>query len=185
METALKQASYQDIIDLPDNVVGEILDGQLYASPRPGPKHSVATSSLGMDLSSPFQFGRNGGPGGWWILDEPELHIGEQVIVPDIAGWRKDRMPTIPGESFFTVEPDWVCEVLSPSTMRIDRTVKMPLYARVGVAHIWLVDPDPRILEAFELKDERWVLLETLSEDEMVKVAPFDAIDFSLSDLWA
>jgi Uma2 family endonuclease len=135
-------------------------------------------------LVGPFQKGR-GGPGGWWILDEPELHLHADILVPDLAGWHKQRLPELPQSPYFDLAPDWVCEILSPSTAREDRVEKMPIYAREGVAHIWLVDPDLRILEAFELRDGQWVLLGAFEEDNLVSVAPFDAITFNLSVLWA
>jgi Uma2 family endonuclease len=146
---AIKQATYQDIIDLPENRVGEIINGQLEAHPRPAPKHAVASSSLGAELVSPFQKGR-GGPGGWWIIDEPECHLGAHVLVPDLAGWLRQRMPALPKTDWFDIVPDWVCEIVSSSTARLDRIVKMPLYAHLGVAHLWLIDPDLQTLEVYQ-----------------------------------
>ena len=126
-----------------------------------------------------------GGPGGWWILDEPELHLGEDILVPDLAGWRRERMPELPGTAYFTLAPEWVCEVLSPSTRRVDLQEKRPVYAREGVVHLWLIEPADRTLEAFELRDGEWVLIACAKDDEAVSVRPFDAITFSLGDLWA
>ncbi len=83
-------ATYQDIIDAPENMVAEIIHGALHTHPRPAPRHAVAHSSLGDELMSPFQKGR-GGPGGWWILDEPEVHFGTDVLA-DLGGWRRGRM---------------------------------------------------------------------------------------------
>ena len=145
---AIKQATYQDIIDLPENIVGEIINGQLETHPRSAPKHALAAGSLGAELVSPFQKGR-GGPGGWWILPEPECHLGTHVLVPDLSGWHKQRMPTLPDAAWIDVVPDWICEILSPSTARLDRIVKMPIYAQLGVAHLWLVDPMLQTLEAY------------------------------------
>jgi Uma2 family endonuclease len=130
-----KPATYQDILDAPENLVAEIINGELHTQPRPAPHHSRASSSLGDELVSPFDKGR-GGPGGWWILDEPELHLGHDVLVPDIGGWRRERMPRLPDTAWFELAPDWVCEVLSPGTARKDRVLKMPLYARYGVQHL-------------------------------------------------
>ena len=130
--TARKFATYEDLFDLPDHLVGEIIHGQLITHPRPTPKHAVASSAIGDELVSPFQKGR-GGPGGWWILDEPELHLGPQILVPDLAGWRRERLPTMPDSAYFTLPPDWVCEVLSPGTARVDRADKMPIYAAQGI----------------------------------------------------
>jgi Uma2 family endonuclease len=139
---------------------------------------------LGGKLVDPFDSGR-GGPGGWWILDKPEVHLGRHVVVPDIAGWRRERMPVLPDAAWLELAPDWVCEVLSPATAQIDRSVKLPLYGEQGVAHVWPVDPALRLLEAYELRGGKWLLLATLKEDDPVRLPPFDAIEFSLAALWA
>ena len=178
-----RRATYQDVLDAPPHRVAEIVDGVLHTSPRPAMPHALATSSLGNDLAGPFQFGR-GGPGGWWIIDEPELHFGEDVLVPDLAGWRRERMPDFPDTAYSTLAPDWVCEVLSPSTRRLDLLGKRPIYARERVGHMWVVEPKDRTLEAFELRDEQWVLIATAQDDDPVKIRPFEAIAFSLGDLW-
>ena len=183
VEPVQKLATYDDLVHLPDNLVGEIVTGVLHAHPRPAPKHALASSSLGADISVPYQLGK-GGPGGWWILDEPELHLDQDVLVPDLAGWKKSKMPELPDTAWFEVVPDWVCEVLSPSTQRFDRAEKMPMYAQYGVQYCWLVDPIIQILEAYQLKKGKWVLLVTLDKDKIVSVAPFDATEFSLGDLW-
>ncbi|MCY4230039.1 MAG: Uma2 family endonuclease [Alphaproteobacteria bacterium] len=183
---ALKQnrrADYQDVLNAPAHMVAEVIDGALHTQPRPAPAHALASSALGNDLGNPFQFGR-GGPGGWWILDEPELHFGEDVLVSDLAGWRRERMPRLPDTAYFTLAPDWVCEVLSPGTRRFDLYEKRPVYAREGVPYLWMVDPLDRGLEAFELRDGQWVLIASLKDDDAVSVPPFEAISFSLSDLW-
>ena len=177
------RATYQDVLDAPPHRVAEIVDGTLYTHPRPAMPHALASSSLGTDLTNPFQFGR-GGPGGWWIIDEPELHLREDILVPDLAGWRRERMPDFPDAAWVTLAPDWVCEVLSPSTRRLDLQGKRPIYAREGVGHLWLVDPTDRTLEAFELREEQWVLIGTAKDDDPVSIRPFDAITFSLGDLW-
>ena len=178
-----RSATYQDVLDAPPNKVAEIVSGTLYTSPRPAAPHALASSSLGSDLSNPFQFGR-GGPGGWWIIDEPELHLGDDILVPDLAGWRRERMPEFPGGAYFTLAPDWLCEVLSPSTRRLDLLGKRPLYAREGVGHLWLVDPVDRTLEAFELRDGQWVLIAVAKDDDPVCIRPFHAVTFGLGDLW-
>ena len=178
-----RRATYQDVLDAPAHRVAEIIDGTLHTHPRPAPAHTLASSALGNDLGNPFQFGR-GGPGGWWILDEPELHLEEDVLVPDLAGWRRERMPELPGTAYFTLAPDWVCEVLSNSTRKVDLHGKRPIYAREGVSYLWLVDPIDRTLEAFELRDGQWLLIASAKDDEPVSVRPFDAITFSLGDLW-
>lgn len=176
---------YQALLELPQNQVGEIIAGRLYSQPRPAGKHALVASSLGFELGPPFSRGR-GGPGGWWILDEPEIHFvrDTEVVVPDLAGWRRERMPEVPEDHRFLVAPDWVCEILSPSTAKKDRGLKLPLYARYGVAHVWLIDPLLRILEAFELRDGEWTLLGVRQDDETVSMAPFQAAAFRLSDLW-
>ena len=140
-----QRATYQDVLDAPPHRVAEIVDGVLHTNPRPAMPHALATSSLGHDLSGPFQFGR-GGPGGWWIIDEPELHLGEDVLVPDLARWRRERMPDYPDTAYCTLAPAWVCEVLSPSTRKLDLHGKRPVYAREGVGDLWLVDPADRTL---------------------------------------
>ena len=180
---APRPATYEDLLAVPAHLVAEIVNGQLRTHPRPRPRHLVASSALGAELGGPFQRGR-GGPGGWWILDEPELHLGADVLVPDLAGWRRERMPEIPEASWFELAPDWVCEILSPSTARMDRVDKMAIYAREGVAHLWLIDPDLKTLEAFELTEKRWTVIATHGGDEPAHVAPFDAFALELGALW-
>jgi Uma2 family endonuclease len=181
---ARRPATYADIVALPENVVGEILNGELVVSPRPAPRHAYAASSLGGMLVPPYRFG-DGGPGGWWILDEPELHLGEDIVVPDLAGWRRERMPDLPDEAFFGLPPDWVCEVLSPSTSRLDRTRKLPIYARAGVPYAWLIDPAAQTLEVYLLESGHWVVAATHGAEDRVKAAPFEAIALDLARLWA
>ncbi|MDG4598063.1 MAG: Uma2 family endonuclease [Candidatus Contendobacter sp.] len=181
---ARKFATYEDLFDLPENLVGEIIHGQLITHPRPAPKHAVASSAIGDELVGPFQKGR-GGPGGWWILDEPELHLGPHILVPDLAGWRRERLPTMPDTAFFTLPPDWVCEVLSPGTARTDRADKMPIYAAQGIPFLWLIDPAPRTLEVFVLREGRWSLEHVYQQDDEVRAVPFEAIAFPLADLWS
>jgi Uma2 family endonuclease len=176
---------YAQLAALPEHVTGEIIDGRLYTQPRPSGRHAVAQRGLGFVLSGPFDFGR-GGPGGWWIMPEPEIHfvLDQEVVVPDLAGWRRERMPQVPDDHRFLASPDWVCEILSPATLRKDRVIKLPLYARHRVAHAWLIDPLARTLEAFELRAGVWALIATLSENDPVRVPPFDALEFCLADLW-
>ena len=145
--------------------------------------HARASSSLGVKLGGPFDHDA-GGPGGWWIIDEPELHLGEDILVPDLAGWRRERMPAFPVGPYCTLAPDWVCEVLSPSTRKLDLHGKRPVYAREEVAHLWLVDPTDRTLEALELREGEWVLSATAKDDAPVRIRPFEAVTFSLGDLW-
>ena len=154
-------------------------------SPRPRPLAAVATAGLIGVLRGQFVRGRDGGPAGWWLLREPELHFGDDVVVPDFTGWRRERMPKLPTTDFVTLAPDWACETLSPETRELDLDAKLPVYAREGVAHLWLIDPADRTLEAFELRDGEWVLIAIAKDDEPVSVRPFDAITFDLGDLWA
>ena len=178
-----RRATYRDVIDAPAHMVAEVIGGTLYTQPRPAMPHALASSSLGGELSSPFQKGR-GGPGGWWIIDEPELHLAEDIVVPDLAGWRRERMPEFPETAFVTLAPDWVCEVLSPSTRDLDRHGKRQVYGREGVGHLWFIDPTARDLEAFELRDGEWVLIATARNDDPVSIPPFEAITFPLDALW-
>jgi Uma2 family endonuclease len=179
----LKRATYEDVLSAPENKVAEILDGELFLSPRPSPRHSVASSRLGGVLV-PFDDGQEGAPGGWWILDEPELHLGENVVVPDLGGWRRERLPAIPDTAFFSLAPDWVCEVLSPSTERIDRGRKLRIYAEAGVAHAWFVNPVERTIEVLRLRDGAWTIVGVCSRSDPVRVEPFDAIELALGRLW-
>ena len=181
--TIKSPATYQDVIDAPPNMVAELIDGDLYLQPRPAIPHAWTGSSLGDELGGPFNKGR-GGPGGWWILDEPECHLSENVLVPDLAGWRRERLPELPRDAFFTLAPDWVCEILSPSTRSRDLVQKRRLYAEAGVSHLWFIDPDARTLEAFALEEGRWVLITALEGQADVSVPPFDAITFELGSLW-
>ena len=180
---ARRPATYQDVLDAPAHQVAEIVEGTLHTHPRPEMLHALASSALGMEIGGPFDKGR-GGPGGWWIIDEPEVHLGDDILVPDLAGWRRERMPEYPDAAYVTLAPDWVCEVLSASTRRLDLHGKRPVYAREGVAHLWLIEPTDRTLEAFELRAGQWVLIGSAKDDEPVSIPPFDAITFSLDDLW-
>jgi Uma2 family endonuclease len=183
-DAAEREATYEDILQAAPNLVAEILFGRLYTHPRPAPRHARSSSALGGKLFDPFDNGE-GGPGGWWILDEPEIHLAKHVIVPDIAGWRRERMPGLPDAAWLELAPDWVCEVLSPATAQTDRSLKLPIYAEHGVSHLWLVDPLLKTLEAYELKEDGWLLLATLKEEDPVRLPPFGAVEFSLSVLWA
>jgi Uma2 family endonuclease len=178
-----RPATYDDLLQVPDNLVAEIVDGELYTSPRPGGPHAVAASTLGIDIGGAYHLGR-GGPGGWWILDEPELHLGDDVLVPDLAGWRRERMPEPPASPAFTIVPDWVCEVISPGTERLDRARKLPIYAHAGVGHAWLVSPLARTLEVLRLHEGCWLLIGAHSSDEVVRAEPFEAVELDLLLLW-
>ncbi len=179
-----RPATYEDLEAVPDIMVAEIVDGELHASPRPAPRHARAGASVGALLGPPFDHGR-GGPGGWCLLYEPELHLGRDVLVPDWAGWRRSRMPKLPETAFFSLAPDWVCEILSPSTAWLDRAKKLGIYARERVGHAWFIDPIVRTLEAFELSGERWMILATHSGPDPVRIEPFTDIEFEINTLWA
>lgn len=182
-EAAVRQATYADLEAVPEHLVAEIIDGVLETHPRPRPRHAMAASDLSSVLGTPFRYGR-GGPGGWIFMIEPELHLGPDVVVPDLAGWRRARMPTEPEDAFITTPPDWVCEILSPSTTRLDRGPKRRIYAEAGIGHLWLLDPAAGVLEGFALADGRWVLLATIQRGETVALPPFDAVPFPLDDLF-
>ena len=175
-------ATYADIAALAPNLVGEIAFGVLHTHPRPAPRHGVVSSILGYQVMSAFQFG-SGGSGGWVFIDEPELHLGPHVVVPDIASWRRERLPVLPDTAFIETPPDWLCEVLSPSTQRFDRTDKLAIYAAFGIAHCWYVDPDVRTLEVFELTGAKWLLAATFKDADPVTAPPFEAHTFALDVL--
>jgi Uma2 family endonuclease len=184
-KTVPPRATYADIEALPEHKVGEILAGNLRVSPRPAPPHALVRTTLGEELGPPFRRGR-GGPGGWVILDEPELHLADDVLVPDLAGWRRERMPEVPfDKAYFTLAHDWACEVLSASTAAMDRSEKLPIYARERVTHVWLVDPIVKTLEALRLDGESWRIVGTWTGDARVRIEPFDAIELDLALLWA
>lgn len=178
-----RPATEDDLREVPDTMVGELVDGELFATPRPSSSHAYATQNLGYELMGPFGRGR-GGPGGWHLLTEPELRLGENTLVPDLAGWRTERMPTVPSVPFFVLAPDWVCEILSPSTHRLDRMRKMPAYLRAGVRHVWLVDPLQRVIEAFRSDGSAWVLVGNFVGDETARIEPFDAVELNVAVLW-
>ena len=178
-----RRATCRDVLDAPEHRVAEIVDGVLHTRPRPAAPHAWASSALGVKIGGPFHHDSDG-PGGWWIVDEPELHPGDDVLVPDLAGWRRERMPDYPRGAHFTMAPDWVCEVLSPSTRRVDLADKRPVYAREGAGYLWLVDPLVRTLEAFELREGQWVPVAAVRDDDRVSIRPFDVISFGLAALW-
>lgn len=178
-----RPATFADIEALPPHVVGEILFGVLHTHPRPSPRHALASNAVGGEITGPFQFGR-GGPGGWIFLTEPELHLADHVVVPDIAGWRRERLTPFPETAFIETAPDWVCEVLSPSTQAVDRTDKLSIYAAFGVGHAWYVDPIARTLEVLELRDGKWLIAATFKEADAVAAPPFAVHTFGLDVLW-
>ncbi len=182
-DAASRKATYDDVVAAPRHVVAELVAGELHTQPRPSTRHAMASTALGGELAGPFNRGR-GGPGGWIVLNEPEVHLSGDVLVPDLAGWRRESLPELPDAAFIDVRPDWACETLSPSTRAHDRVRKMPIYLREGVAHVWLVDADAQTVEVFRLDGESYRLVATLSGDVAVRLEPFDAIELDLAALW-
>jgi Uma2 family endonuclease len=180
---ARKPATYEDLLRLPEDKIGEIVDGDLYASPRPTAPHSGCAFELSVDLGTTFGRGR-GGPGGWLFLFEPELRLADDTLVPDLAGWHRDRLPSVPNTPSVTLAPDWVCEILSRSTSALDRGHKLGIYAREDVPHAWLIDPLARTLEVLGLDSGRWAVLATHGGSEVVRAEPFADIDLDLASLW-
>jgi len=178
-------ATYEDLLNAPENMIAELVDGELYTWPQPRGGHIRAASRLGAILGPAYDFGE-GGPGGWHILDEPELHfaLNERVLIPDLAGWRIERMPDVPSDHRFTITPDWVCEILSPATARFDRLTKMQIYAKYGVGHVWIIDLDQRYLEAKRLENGRWTDVAIHAGNETARIEPFDAIAIDLTRIW-
>lgn len=178
-----RPAAYDDIIKLPEHLVGEIVDDELWASPRPAPRHATAHIRVGAVLSLGFDRG-GGGKGGWRVLAEPELHLGRHVLVPDIAAWRIDRMPVLPRTAYFELAPNWVCEILSPSTAGLDREKKLRIYAEAGVEYAWLIDPVARTLEAYRRDQGAWTPIVTHEGNATVSVEPFVGADLRLGWFW-
>lgn len=185
MERARRPATYEDLLKVPETMVAEILDGELYATPRPA-SHANAASGVAGDVRGPFhrEPGGLGGPGGWWILFEPELHLGPDVVVPDVAGWRREKMPVLPNVAAFMQAPDWACEVVSPTTAGMDRVRKMRIYARESVSHLWLVDPLAKTLEVYRLENGQWIVASTHAGSEHVRVEPFAAVELEIARWW-
>jgi Uma2 family endonuclease len=179
-----RSATYEDLLKVPDHLIAEIIDGELYTSPRPSLHHAISASELAADLVPAFSRGQ-GGPGGWWILFEPELHLGRDILVPDLAGWRRERLPVIADDPpYSTVAPDWISEVLSPTTYRLDRIKKLRIYGREGVKHAWLLHPGERTLEVLRLESGRWTIVATHADDAVVRAEPFEAVEIDLLPLW-
>jgi Uma2 family endonuclease len=182
-EPAKNEATYDDLFSIPEHHIGQIVRGVLYSHTRPN-LHARPASTLLRDIGSPFDRAGDG-PGGWLTLFAPELHFQRDVLVPDLAGWRRDRMPEMPDVPYFTLAPDWICEVLSPSTAKLDRVKKLPVYAHEGVKHAWLVDPSAKTLEVFELRGDVYALVQAASEAETGRYVPFDAIELELAAMWS
>jgi Uma2 family endonuclease len=180
---AQRAATYDDLLAVPEPLVAEILFGELVTHPRPAPRHARVASRLEMILGPPFDLG-DAGPGGWVFFDEPELHLGEHIVVPDLAAWQRERLTDFPDTAWFEVAPDWVCEVLSPSTEGYDRGDKRLIYAAAGVGHVWHINPLLKMLEVYELSDGKWLLLDVFRDNAQVAAAPFADFSFSLDLLW-
>jgi Uma2 family endonuclease len=180
-EIVKRRATYAELEAVPPHFVAEILFGDLVTHPRPHRRHSRAAARIMSALGGPFDLGI-GGPGGWEYYDEPELHLGPHVVVPDVAAWRSGRLIDTPQDLYYiTTPPDWVCEVLSPSTEKEDRVDKRQIYADFGVGHYWLIDPRSRLLEIFALKEGHWFLAGSFAADDAVVAPPFEACTFPLS----
>jgi len=180
-QPVVRGATYEDLLRIPENLIAELIDGEIYTAPRPGSPHAYASSVLGTILGGPFQLGL-AGPGGWWILDEPELHLRRDAFVPDLAGWRRETTPVC--TSGTDIAPDWLCEVLSPGNAGYDRVKKVPKYARNGVEHVWIIDPIARTLEVYRLNGEHYLLVSTHEAEERVRIEPFDVVELDLALLW-
>ncbi len=183
-ELSKKKATYEDLYSIPENMTGEIINGELIVTPRPSRKHVRTAIVLGNKIGSPYDFGEGGGPGGWIFLIEPEIGLGEHTMVPDLAGWKRERFPIEEDHNWISAAPDWVCEILSPNTLRTDKVKKMPIYAHHGVGHIWLIDPVAMTMDAFRLESGKWVLLGSFTENDKVRAEPFQEIEINLKDLW-
>ncbi|MDR3566969.1 MAG: Uma2 family endonuclease [Syntrophobacteraceae bacterium] len=184
-QTAQRRATYDDLYSIPENMTGEIIDGKLIATPRPARRHVHAASTLGIKIAPFYQFGDAGGPGGWIIYFEPEIHFSpENIFVPDLAGWKKERLLTPAEEHRFFVCPDWICEIHSPTTAQRDRIIKMRLFAQSAVPFVWLIDPAVKTLEVFRLESATWSRLDAFSENDKVRAEPFEGLEIDLSVLW-
>ncbi len=177
-------ATYEDLFSVPDNMVGEIIAGELITQPRPSPRHSRAGLALGGMIIDRFDRESTDGTSGWWILAEPECHLGADILVLDIAGWRRSTMPEFPETAWIDVTPDWVCEIVSPSTQKYDRTAKRDIYAREQIPHYWIVDPIAKLIEVFALENDKWTLLCTVNDTVTATLEPFEEMPFDLGRLW-
>lgn len=183
LQPVRRDATYEDLLRVPENLVAELIDGELFVTPRPASPHAHVLSCLAGFLNVAYHQGLLG-PGGWWIISEPELHFGRNVLVPDMAGWRRERMPVMPKVAAFELAPDWVCEVVSPNTGRLDRVRKLPKYAEQEINHAWLVQPIERTLTVYRLEGPGWRLTASYGGDDVVRPEPFDAVDLELARIW-
>lgn len=184
MDPARKAPTLADLEALPPDIKGEIIEGVLYTMTRPRGRHQRTSLAIGGDLRDPFDRGR-GGPGGWWIIPEPGIELpNTPEIAPDLAGWRRERLPVVPDDAAIHVVPDWVCEILSPTTRRHNLLVKKPFYAKVGVAHHWLIDLPARTLTVYRLESGRWLELGVYGDEHEARVEPFAEIALDIASWW-
>jgi Uma2 family endonuclease len=180
-----RPATRADLEALPEGVKGEIIDGELYVQPRPRPAHARAETTIVSDIQGPYDLGR-GGPGGWWILAEPGIELPESPeFSPDVAGWRRDRLPALPTDTPIRIAPDWICEILSPNTRAYDFMKKRPFYARIGVGWLWYVDVEARTVTVSRLADGAWLEVAVHGEDDRVRLQPFAEVEIDLSLWWS
>ncbi|MEY4544369.1 MAG: hypothetical protein RL685_564 [Pseudomonadota bacterium] len=179
-------ATFEDLLRLPEGVRAEVLEGQVITSPAPLPKHSKAQRALGSFVGGPFDDDDgHGGPGGWWIFVEVDVQLGlHDIVRPDLAGWRRERLLNPGDQRPILVAPDWVCEVLSPSTAVHDRIIKRNLYVLAGIGHYWIVDVDARTLEVFQRQDERWLLVGTYGDEAVARLPPFEEVELAVGRLF-
>lgn len=180
-------ATYEDLLAAPDHLIAELVDGELHLFPRPRNRHARAGTRLGAALVGPFDHdGDDEGPGGWLLVDEPEIHLAPRtrVVVPDLAGWRRDRMAQVPDEPYFTIVPDWVCEILSPGTSRFDRLVKLPKFAEHGVGHAWIADVEAQTIEVLRNTGGHWLNVLTADVRAPFRAEPFEAVTLDFRKWW-
>lgn len=183
-EPARKLPTMDDLYALPREIKGEIIEDVLYTFPRPRARHQRTILEMGTDLGGSFQRGR-GGPGGWWILPEPGIELpNTPEISPDLAGWRRERLPELPEDEPLRVVPDWVCEILSPSTRRHNLLIKKPYYAKIGVPYHWIVDREARTVAAYRLESGRWLELGLYGDETEARIEPFDQVPLDVSAWW-
>jgi Uma2 family endonuclease len=183
-EPARKIARYEDLYNIPENMTGEIINGEIIVTPKPAPRHARAAVALGSKIPPRYDFGEGGGPGGWIILSEVEILFGEDLLVPDWSGWKKERFPGWPRDNWFSTAPDWVCEILSPATAANDKIRKMDIYARFEVRYCWLVDFRDRTLEIFTLWSGTWARIGGFVGNDRVRAEPFMEVELDLGSFW-
>jgi Uma2 family endonuclease len=181
---ARRRARYEDLLALPAEVRAEILDGEISTLPAPRPRHSKPEGAIRRFVGGPFDDDDGfGGPGGCWIFVEVDVQLGEDVVRPDLSGWRRSRLPQ-PDSRPIAIVPDWICEVLSESNEAHDRVTKRKLYAQHGVSHYWIVDPMARTVEALSLEGGHWVDAGSFDETALARIAPFEEIELPIGRLF-